>query len=315
MNFLVFLLGFFALSVFGLSGDNWVVIVGTSRFWYNYRHVANAVGVYRSARRLGVPEDHILLFLADDVACNPRNILPATLFMEDHRRGADLYGESLRVAFRNDDVTVDNFLRLLTGRNAESAPLSQRLLSGPDSNVFVYLTGHGGEEFLKFQDVEELTSDDLADAVHEMYLKHRFRELFIAVDTCQAASLGWRLRTPHVLFVGSSNVSENSLSYQSDSDIGLAVVDRFTYHMIEYLNEMARKMEANRGVCERYSLDGLRRTLTREKLMSNAVWRTDLFGRPLESTPIMDFFGGCTPRTTDAFAEALLHSAADVDWF
>ena len=31
-------------------------------------------------------------------------------------------------------------------------PRSKRLLSDARSNVLVYLTGHGGDEFLKFQD-------------------------------------------------------------------------------------------------------------------------------------------------------------------
>ena len=31
-------------------------------------------------------------------------------------------------------------------------PRSKRLLSDARSNVLVYMTGHGGDEFLKFQD-------------------------------------------------------------------------------------------------------------------------------------------------------------------
>jgi glycosylphosphatidylinositol transamidase (GPIT) subunit GPI8 len=38
----------------------------------------------------------------------------------------------------------------------------------------LYMTGHGGDEFLKFQDSEELQSHDLADAVKQMKEKHRW---------------------------------------------------------------------------------------------------------------------------------------------
>jgi hypothetical protein len=48
----------------------------TSRFWFNYRHVANALSVYRVVKRLGVPDSQIILMLADDIACNARNALP-----------------------------------------------------------------------------------------------------------------------------------------------------------------------------------------------------------------------------------------------
>ncbi|VAI45557.1 unnamed protein product [Triticum turgidum subsp. durum] len=56
------------------------------------------------------------------------------------------------------------------------------------------MTGHGGDEFLKFQDNEELQSHDLADAVKQMKEKHRFKELLIMVDTCQAATLFSQVR-------------------------------------------------------------------------------------------------------------------------
>ena len=35
------------------------------------------------------------------------------------------------------------------------------------------MTGHGGNEFLKFQDVSELLAQDLADALDQMALKGR----------------------------------------------------------------------------------------------------------------------------------------------
>ena len=56
--------------------NNWVVIVCTSRFWFNYRHVANALSMYRSVKRLGIPDSQIILMLADDMPCNPRNPRP-----------------------------------------------------------------------------------------------------------------------------------------------------------------------------------------------------------------------------------------------
>ncbi|CAN0541573.1 unnamed protein product, partial [Scytosiphon promiscuus] len=30
--------------------------VCTSRFWFNYRHVANTLSVYHTVRRLGIPD-------------------------------------------------------------------------------------------------------------------------------------------------------------------------------------------------------------------------------------------------------------------
>lgn len=56
--------------------------------------------------------------------------------------------------------------------------------------MLVYLTGHGGAEFLKFQDQFEITSQDIADALGQMREKRRYRELLFMVDTCQARTDG-----------------------------------------------------------------------------------------------------------------------------
>lgn len=54
-----------------------------------------------------------------------------------------------------------------------SVPRSKRLLTDDKSNIFVYMTGHGGNEFLKFQDNEEISAFDIADAFEQMYQKKR----------------------------------------------------------------------------------------------------------------------------------------------
>lgn len=84
----------------------------------------------------------------------------------------------IQVDYRGYEVTVENFLRVLTGRHETSVPRSKRLLSDEGSHILLYMTGHGGDEFLKFQDSEELQSHDLADAVKQMKEKRRYSFLF-----------------------------------------------------------------------------------------------------------------------------------------
>jgi phosphatidylinositol glycan class K len=59
--------------------------------------------------------------------------------------------------------------------------------------------------------------------------KKRFKELLIMVDTCQAATLFTDLSLPGVLTIGCSVQGEESYSYHFDYDLGVAVVDRFTF--------------------------------------------------------------------------------------
>jgi glycosylphosphatidylinositol transamidase (GPIT) subunit GPI8 len=54
--------------------------------------------------------------LADDVSCNARNPHPGAVFSSNDRsRRLDLYGDNIEVDYRGYEVTVENFIRLLTG--------------------------------------------------------------------------------------------------------------------------------------------------------------------------------------------------------
>ncbi|KAL6177423.1 hypothetical protein ACLB2K_048949 [Fragaria x ananassa] len=126
--------------------------------------MANTLSLYRTVKRLGIPDERIILMLADDMACNARNKYPAQVFNNENHK-LNLYGDNVEVDYRGYEVTVENFLRVLTGRHETAVPRSKRLLSDEGSHILLYMTGHGGDEFLKFQDSEELQSHDLADAV------------------------------------------------------------------------------------------------------------------------------------------------------
>ena len=47
---------------------------------------------------------------------------------------------------------------MLSGRHEPGEPSGRRLSGGVGANVLIYMTGHGGDEFLKFQDQFEITS-------------------------------------------------------------------------------------------------------------------------------------------------------------
>lgn len=293
-----------ASEVISSSGhtNNWAVLVSTSRFWFNYRHMANTLSLYRTVKRMGIPDSQIILMLADDVACNPRNAFPGTVF-NNMDQALDLYGDDIEVDYRGYDVTVENFIRLLTDRWDENQPRSKRLLTDENSNIFIYLTGHGGNEFLKFQDAEEIGSYDLADAFEQMYEKKRYKEIFFMIDTCQANTMYERFYSPNILAVGSSRIEESSYSHHSDMDIGVAVIDRFTYYTLEFLE----KIDKNSMV----TLDKLFEEYTFENVHSNPGIRTDLFHRDLSTVRLTDFFGNVQDVVVDNVENNLLKSISD----
>ncbi|KAL6949970.1 glycosylphosphatidylinositol anchor biosynthesis [Hanseniaspora vineae] len=285
--------------------NNWAVLVCTSRFWFNYRHMANTLSMYRTVKRLGIPDSQIILMLSDDVSCNSRNLYPGAVFNNmDH--SLDLYGESVEVDYRGYEVTVNNFIRLLTDRWDEDQPKNKRLLTDENSNIFIYMTGHGGEDFLKFQDAEEIASQDIADAFQQMHEKKRYNEIFFMIDTCQANTMYSKFYSPNILAMGSSELDESSYSHHSDVEIGIAIIDRFTFFALEYLEKIKEKNS-------NLSIQDLFDYLTFERVHSHAGMRTDLYGKNASQALITDFFGSVQEFLPDTAVVDLENSKTVLD--
>lgn len=260
--------------------------------------MANTLSMYRTVKRLGIPDSQIILMLADDVACNPRNAFPGEVFNNKDRE-LDLYGDSVKVDYRGYEVTVESFIRLLTDRWPKEHPKSKRLLTDENSNIFIYMTGHGGDDFLKFQDAEEIAAYDIADAFGQMHEKKRYNELLLMIDTCQANTMYSKIYSPNVLAIGSSELGESSYSHHSDTEIGVAVIDRFTYYNLDFLENVTRTSNL--------TMQDLVNSYTMENIHSNAGVRKDLFDRELSDVLITDFFGNVQKTIVDHVEDGLLN--------
>ncbi|KAG0649447.1 GPI-anchor transamidase [Hyphodiscus hymeniophilus] len=276
--------------------SNWAVLVSTSRFWFNYRHLANVLSLYRTVKRLGIPDSQIILMLPDDMACNPRNAFPGTVY-SNADRAVDLYGDNIEVDYRGYEVTVESFIRLLTDRVGEEMPRSKRLLTDDRSNILVYMTGHGGNEFLKFQDAEEISAFDLADAFEQMWEKKRYHELLFMIDTCQANTMYSKFYSPNIIATGSSEIDQSSYSHHADNDVGVAVIDRYTYYNLDFLETQVLEPSSKK------TLGDLFDSYDESKIHSQPGFRWDLFPGGEEAGRnrlLMDFFGNVQNVEVDA---------------
>jgi glycosylphosphatidylinositol transamidase (GPIT) subunit GPI8 len=226
---------------FAVHTNNWAVIACTSSYWFNYRHVSNALSVYYIVRRMGIPDSQIILMNSMDPSCDARNPYPGELYStrEMERSLNKLlkfdFNKShhsdigVEVDYRGDEVSVDSFLRVLTGRHRTGTEPSKILQSGNNSNVLIFLSGHGGDAFFKFRDSEELSAEEIGYALKEMELKGRYREMLLIADTCQASTLADKVTSSRVITIGSSGKGENSYSHENVPDLGISVMDRFSF--------------------------------------------------------------------------------------
>ncbi|KAL9092756.1 MAG: hypothetical protein Q9159_000654 [Coniocarpon cinnabarinum] len=267
--------------------SNWAVLVCTSRFWFNYRHIANTLSLYRTVKRLGIPDSQIIVMVPDDMACNPRNTFPGTVY-NNADRALDLYGDNIEVDYRGYEVTVESFIRLLTDRHDENMPRSKRLMTDERSNILIYMTGHGGNEFLKFQDTEEISAFDIANAFEEMHQKKRYHEILFMIDTCQANTMYSKFTSPNVIATGSSEIDESSYSHHADQDVGVAVIDRYTYFNLDFLETQVLNESS------KLTLGDLFDSYDEGKIHSNPGFRYDLLEGGADvarSRLVTDFFG------------------------
>ncbi|KAJ2963060.1 hypothetical protein NQZ79_g1889 [Umbelopsis isabellina] len=89
--------------------------------------------------------------------------------------------------------------------------------------------------------------------------------------------------SPNILATGSSELGESSYSHHPDWDIGVAVIDSYTYYNLEFLENI--DMSSNK------TLQDLFNSYDAEKIKSTPGIRSDLFRRPLDQVRVTDFFG------------------------
>ena len=108
------------ISASNIDGDNnnWVILINTSAYWFNYRHASNILGIYSQIRSRGIPDSRIILMVAEDIACNARNVFPGTLVNNELKRENLMEGD-IEIDYRGPEVSVENFIRLLTSKKCE----------------------------------------------------------------------------------------------------------------------------------------------------------------------------------------------------
>ncbi|KAK6058553.1 hypothetical protein COOONC_03872 [Cooperia oncophora] len=149
----------------------------------------------------------------------------------------------------------------------------------------IYLTGHGGDSFLKFQDAEELTNVDLAYAIQTMYEDNRYHEMFLIADTCRSASMYEWVSSPGVLSSSSSLTHEESYSYDVDDEIGVYVIDRYTHFTVAFMNREVKALNST-ATMQDY-LD----SCSRRQCLSTVGVRKDVYPKEPSRVRVTDFFG------------------------
>lgn len=108
------------------------------------------------------------------------------------------------------------------------------------------------------------------------------------IDTCQANTMLSRLYSPNIIATGSSELDQSSYSHHADNDVGVAVIDRYTYYNLEFLENQVKDLTSQKTVGDLFDSYDI------SKIHSNPGMRYDLFrggADAARSRLITDFFG------------------------
>lgn len=108
------------------------------------------------------------------------------------------------------------------------------------------------------------------------------------IDTCQANTMYSKFYSPNILATGSSEIDQSSYSHHADNDVGVAVIDRYTYYNLDFLESQVREPSS------KLTMGDLFDSYDEEKIHSHPGVRYDLFHggeSAARSRLVMDFFG------------------------
>ncbi len=212
-------------------GEHWAVLVAGSNTWMNYRHQADVCDAYQILREHGIPEQRIITMMYDDIAYNEENPFPGQIF--NWNGGPDVYSGVIK-DYTGENVTVDNFLAILTG-NKTATGGRKVLESGPNDNIFIYMSDHGGPGVFCFPNMTcRLSVDILHKTLRWMYENKRYKELVIYMESCESGSMfnGYLPNNMSILAVTASAPFQSSYAGCENETISNYLCDVFSINWL-----------------------------------------------------------------------------------
>jgi len=174
-------------GTFAATGQNWAVLVAGSNEWYNYRHQSDVCHAYQILHKNGIPDEHIIVMMYDDLAKNSQNPTPGIII--NHLNGKDVY-KGVPHDYIGKTVTPTNFINVLLGKKdlMQGVGSGKVLESGPDDDVFIYFTDHGATGLVAFP-TGVLYAKQLNTTLTQMHKEKKYKEMVIYIEACESGSM------------------------------------------------------------------------------------------------------------------------------
>lgn len=217
----------------GNGGEVWAVLVAGSYGWNNYRHQADVCHAYQILHKHGVPDDHIIVMMYDDIAQSEENPTPGNII--NRPNGPNVY-EGVLKDYTGEDVTPENFLKVLAGdkEGLRGVGSGKVLGSGPNDRVFINMVDHGAEGLFAFPN-DYLYATNLTDALLALHHHKRYHQLVMYIEACESGSLFDNMlpRDIEVYALSASSPKEHSYACYLDKERMTYLGDVFSVKWME----------------------------------------------------------------------------------
>ncbi|KAH9386528.1 GPI-anchor transamidase subunit K [Nematocida major] len=221
--------------------NNKAILIDCSWQYENYRHFANVVSLQSALEGNGfLPSDISVYFKAD--------------LLSDKRMREPCIKTDYFTLVKGKDYTpiarsksYFEILNMISGQDS--------ILLGADSstNLLIYITGHGGDGFIKYCNRKYFYTDDLTDALVRLQRVRKLKSVLFIADTCQADTLIDKTRLPsNITFMSTSLKGESSQSTTFSASLNVFPIDLFLMHLHRLIKEQKiREAEPLSTILER----------------------------------------------------------------
>ncbi|GAB2217733.1 hypothetical protein Drorol1_Dr00000941 [Drosera rotundifolia] len=226
------------------GGTKWAVLIAGSNGYYNYRHQADVCHAYQILKKGGLKDENIVVFMYDDIARNPLNCFPGV--MKNNPNGENVY-LGVQKDYTGENVTPRNILAVITGNRTSTNGGSGKVVnSGPDDDVLIFFSGHGGPGVLGMPGFFELLyADDIIGALKTKHTLQTYGRLVFYLESCESGSIfdGLLPKDMNIYAVTAAKPDEDSYATYYSRVFGTYLGDLFSISWMEDSQQADRKTE------------------------------------------------------------------------
>ncbi|XP_050378819.1 vacuolar-processing enzyme-like [Argentina anserina] len=169
------------------NGTRWAVLVAGSMGYGNYRHQADVCHAYQILKKGGLKDENIIVFMYDDIANNPANPRPGVIINKPD--GGDVY-QGVPKDYAGENATAANLYAVILGDKSNLSGGSGKVLnSGPNDNVFIYYTDHGGSGLIGMPEGDYVYANDLVDVLIKKHEANAYKNMVFYLEACESGSM------------------------------------------------------------------------------------------------------------------------------